>query len=80
MISSVLFPAALLSFTLLLNDLLQRQGMDWETVCQAGVLSGNFWEFWHTKGEGFTATGKSTPVHMLLACHDMYNRMTVPKK
>jgi hypothetical protein len=51
-ISSILFPAALLSFTLLLHDFLQRRGMDWEQVCQAGVLFGNFWEFWHTKREG----------------------------
>ncbi len=51
-ISSVLFPAALLSFTLLLHDFLQRRGMDWEKVRQAGILSGNFWELWCTKGEG----------------------------
>jgi hypothetical protein len=46
MISSVLLPAALLSFTLLLNDFLQRQGMDWEKVHYAKLgyflaISGN---------------------------------------
>jgi hypothetical protein len=28
----------------------------------------------------FNATGNSTPVHMLLAYHDMYNHVTVQKK
>jgi hypothetical protein len=51
-IFGVLFPAALLSFTLLLSDFLQRRGMDWEIVHQAGVLFGDFWEFWHTKDDG----------------------------
>jgi hypothetical protein len=79
--NSLLFPAALLSFTLLLQDFLQRQGMDWEKVRQAGILSGGFWEFWHMyKRGGSTATGNSTPVHMLLAYHDMYNHVTVQKR
>jgi hypothetical protein len=54
-ISSVLFPAAVLSFTLLLHDFLHRRRMDWEKVCGAGILCGNFWEFWCTKGEGLDA-------------------------
>jgi hypothetical protein len=49
----ILFSAALLSFTLLLHDFLQRRGMDWEKVCQADILYGDFWEFWHIKGEVF---------------------------
>ncbi len=48
-------------------------------VRQAGVLFGNFWEFWRTKGDGSTATGKSMPVHMLQAYHDMCNHVTLKK-
>ena len=31
----------------------------------------DFWEFWRTKVDGFTAIGKSTPIHVLLAYHCM---------
>jgi len=49
-----------LSFTLLLYGFLQRRVEEWEKVRQTG----DFWEFWHTKADGFTAIGKSMPVHV----------------
>ena len=52
-IFGVLFPAALLSFTLSLLGFLGRRAEEWEKVCRTGVLKDDFREFWHTKADGF---------------------------
>jgi hypothetical protein len=51
-ISGILFPAALLSFTLLLYGFLRRRVEEWEKVRQTGVLKDYFREFWCTKANG----------------------------
>jgi hypothetical protein len=52
-ISRVLFPAALISFTLLLYGFLQRRVEEWDKAPRTGVILANFWEFWRTKADGF---------------------------
>jgi len=76
-ISGVLFPPALLSFTLLLFGFLRRRVEEWEKVRLTGVLLADFREFWRTKADGSTAIGKSTPVHVLLAYHSRDVRISV---
>ena len=60
-ISRVLFLPPLLSLTLLPCGFLVEE---WEKVRRTGVLLADFREFWRTKADGFTAIGKSTPVHI----------------
>ena len=77
MISGLLFPAVLLSFTLLLYSFLQRRVEEWEKVRRTGVLKDDFWEFWRTKADGFTAIGKSTPVHVYWRTVLCVNHVTI---
>jgi hypothetical protein len=56
-ISSVLFPAALPSFTLLLYGFLRRRVEEWDKVHRTGVLQDDFRKFWRTKADGLNGSG-----------------------
>ncbi len=77
LISGILFPAALLSFTHLLYDFHKGEveiGKKYAELAYFSAISGNSGV---QKGDGSTASGKSKPVHMLLAYHDMCNHVTI---
>jgi hypothetical protein len=51
-ISGILFPAALLSFTHLLYDFHKGKVGIGKKYAKLAYFFGIFWEFWHTKGDG----------------------------